>query len=208
MAIPFRGTVPIWTRDIAARHGAAGFGVAARPRVGSGIDSTIGLVSHAARGAAPERVLRVAKELADRDVPVGLRLAQAAGHSKRVGKGPRPEARRRRGYAEPGHFQRSALAFEQVASRRESRVLIPCLRRAVSINSVIDLRCPTNQVRRRRPTPKAGYSATSTHATHGAVNGIINSAANSVIRCPVIVPGHRPVADQPDQIMGVFATWA
>lgn len=128
-----------------------GIGDGARAR----LDSRFRLgMAHRARRAAPERVFGLAKELAHRDVAIGLRLAQATRHSKRVREGPGAEARRRRGNSEAGHFKGSALTLEQVARRREGRVLIAGRGHAIYMKSGLGLRCSADEVGRCRPTPK------------------------------------------------------
>lgn len=82
------------------------------------------VVSNGAGRAAPERVLGVAQELANRDVAIGPGLTHAAPGAKGVGKGAGPEAGGRRRDAEARQFKGSALAFQEVARRGEGRVLI------------------------------------------------------------------------------------
>lgn len=112
------------------------------------------IVAKRARRSSPQRVIGVAKELAHGDIAVGLCAAEAA-CAQRVGEGAGAEARGRRGNAEAGHFQCPALAFEQVARRREGRMLIPRRTRIILIGLAINSCRPANQMRRRRTLPHA-----------------------------------------------------
>lgn len=140
------------------------------------------IVAKRARRSSPQRVIGVAKELAHGDIAVGLCAAEAA-CAQRVGEGAGAEARGRRGNAEAGHFQCPALAFEQVARRREGRVLIRGRSaRGAGYSDTVNHGRPANQVGRSRPLQSVA------HRPGVRLGGICVAAT-----------------DQRDQIVGVVA---
>lgn len=144
-------------------------------------------MAHGARRAAPECVFGLPKKLAHRDVSISLRLAQATRHPQRIGEGPGAKARRCGSNPEAGHFKRSALTLEQVARRREGRVLIAGRRgHAIDMKTGLGLRRSADEVGRCRPTPKP---------------------CDAVQRGAFVLYAW-PATDQRDQIVGVFAAGA